>query len=125
MKIEFRKVPTTPKEFTNNFASVKLEGTFCKISPTLIKIDANLSGNTSVQCVRCGEEETMSLDEKVNFLLSDGIFKGNESEDLIIEIENGIINFDEICESEEASIKSDYHICQNCLGDDKELEKEF
>lgn len=125
MKIEFRKVPTTPKEFSNDFASVKLEGTFCKMSPTLIKVDASLTGFTSVQCIRCGEEENINLDEKLNFLLSDGIFKGNESDDLIIEVENGIIDFDEICESELSSLESDYHICTSCLDDNEEIEKEF
>ncbi|RXJ98513.1 hypothetical protein CRU98_09070 [Arcobacter sp. CECT 8986] len=125
MKIEFRKVPTTPKEFTNDFASVKLEGTFCKMSPTLIKVDALLTGKTPVTCIRCGEEENINLDEKLDFLISDGIFKGNESEDLVIEIENGIIDFDEICESELSSLESDYHICKNCLDDNIEIEKEF
>ncbi|RXJ87759.1 hypothetical protein [Arcobacter sp. CECT 8985] len=125
MKIEFRKVPTTPKEFTNNFASVKLEGSFCKISPTLIKVDAQLTGETPVLCIRCGEEENINLDEKLDFLLSDGMFKDNESEDLVIEIENGIIDFDEICESELSSIESDYHICKNCLDDNIKIEKEF
>ncbi len=125
MKIEFRKVPTTPKEFVNNFASVKLEGTFCKISPTLIKIDASLIGSTTIQCIRCGEEENINLNEKLEFSLSDGIFKHNESEDLVIEIENGIIDFDDICESELSSIKSDYHICNSCLKYNEEIEKEF
>ncbi len=41
MKIEFRKVPSTAKDFSTSFASVKLEGTFCKISSLLIKVDAN------------------------------------------------------------------------------------
>lgn len=124
MKIEFRKVPTIPKEFTNNFASVKLEGTFCKMSPTLIKVDATLTGQSSVLCIRCGEEENINLDENLFFLLSDGIYN-NESKDLIIEVEDGIIDFDQICESELSSLESDYHICKSCLEDNEKIEKEF
>ena len=125
MKIEFRKVPPTAKEFSTSFASVKLEGTFCKISSLLIKVDAHLTGNTDVNCCRCGDEEIIAIDEKIDFLLSDGIYNDNESEDLVIEVENHTIDFDEIIESELASLGSDYHICQTCSSDNSNFEKEF
>ncbi len=67
MKIEFRKVPQAPKEFTSELDSVKIEGTFCKISPSLVKIDGALTGETTVQCARCGEDKTINLDEKLDF----------------------------------------------------------
>ncbi|PLY08002.1 MAG: hypothetical protein C0625_03385 [Arcobacter sp.] len=116
MKIEFRKVPFTPKEFHADYNSVKIEGTFCKISPSLVKIDGALIGNTPILCSRCGEDDTVALDEKLNFLLSDGIYKAesSESDDLVIEIEDNIIDFDEIIQSEISSICSDYHICAKC-----------
>jgi len=69
MKIEFRKVPQSPKNFSAEFNSVKIEGTFCKISPSLVKIDGALIGNTPILCSRCGEDDTVALDEKLNFLL--------------------------------------------------------
>lgn len=125
MKIEFRKAPTTAKEFSTSFASVKLEGTFCKISSLLIKVDANLTGITNVNCCRCGDEETITVDEKIDFLLSDGIYNDKESEDLVIEVENHTIDFDEIIESEIASLGSDYYICQKCSSDNSNFEKEF
>ncbi len=125
MKIELRKVPQTQKEFQTDYDSVKIEGTFCKISPSLVKIDANLTGNTTVQCARCGENDTITLNEKLNFLVSDGIYKSNsDNEELIIEIENSIIDFDEIIQSEISSINSDYHICINCT-DNEFVEKEY
>jgi len=123
MKIEFRKVPQTPKNFSADYHSVKIEGTFCKISPTLVKIDSNISGNIDVTCCRCGEDDTVTLDEELNFLVSDGIYR-SESEDLIIEIVDGIIDFDEIIESEISSEVSDYHICANCADGDF-VEQEF
>lgn len=39
-------------------------------------------------------------------------YKGDDEEILVIEIENSLIDFDEIIESELNSIKSDYHICK-------------
>ena len=125
MKIEFRKVPFTEKEFSTSLDSVNLEGTFCKISSLLIKVDAKLTGNTTVTCCRCGEEETISLDEKLDFLLSDGLYNDEHNEELVIEVENNTIDFDDIIESEVSSIKSDYHICQTCLQDNSNFEKEF
>jgi len=125
MKIEFRKLPFTEKEFNNEFDSVNLEGSFCRISSTLAKVNATLVGNTSVDCCRCGDEYTILVDEKLNFLLSDGVYSGIESDELVFEIENSTIDFDEICESELSSIKSDYHICDKCLKNENNIEKEY
>ncbi|XOB61792.1 hypothetical protein ACMC56_14510 [Campylobacterota bacterium DY0563] len=125
MKIEFRKVPQTPKELSAEFNSVKIEGTFCKMSPSLVKIDGKLTGETSIPCARCGQEETVTLNEDINFILSDGIYKStSEEDDLIIEIEDSLINFDEIIESEISSIQSDYYICSECENSDF-VEKEY
>lgn len=126
MKIEFRKVPQSPKNFSAQFNSVKIEGTFCKISPSLVKIDSTLNGKTTVQCARCGEDDTVTLEEEFNFLISDGIFKNesSESEDLVIEIDDHMIDFNAIIESEISSIYSDYHICNNCT-DCELVDKEY
>lgn len=123
MKIEFRKVPVTKKEFQHGYNSVNIEGTFCKISPTLVKVESTLEGTIEVECCRCGDSFKKDINEELNFLISNGVYKGEE-EDLIIEIENEIIDFDEICESETSSIKSDYHICKNC-DNDNFIDKEF
>ena len=125
MKIEFRKVPTTPKELTTHFGSVKIEGSFCKMSPSLVKIDAKLTGEIPVTCSRCGEENIVNLNDDLNFLLSDGIYKSNsDDEELVIEIENSLIDFDEILQSEISSIQSDYYICEKCEDSDF-VEKEY
>ena len=125
MKIEFRKVPHTPKEFNAEFNSVKIEGTFCKISQSLVKVDAILKGSTDVDCCRCGTSEIINVDEDLHLLLSDGLYKKDESEYLVIEVENGLIDFDDIIESELNSVKSDYHICNSCLQLGDNFEKEF
>jgi hypothetical protein len=126
MKIEFRKVLFTEKEFTCELDSVKLEGTFCKISPTLAKVKATLVGSTSVDCCRCGDEYTINVNENLKFLLSNKVYEDESLlEDLVIEIENDIIDFDEIIESEISSIRSDYHICSSCLNNKENIEKEY
>lgn len=125
MKIELRKVPQLPKELEVIYNSVKIEGTFCRISPSLVKIDGVLSGNTHIDCCRCAESEIIEVDEELKLLVSDGLYKKDEDEYLVIEIENGLIDFDEIIESELNSIRSDYHICENCLQYGDNFEKEF
>ena len=125
MKIEFKKAPQTPKKLEVEFNSVKIVGTFCKISQSLVKIDAKLIGNTDIDCCRCGITDNIELDEKLDFLLSDRIIKNDESEDLVIEIENGLIDFDEIIQGELEAIKSDYHICEQCSQNNDDFEKEF
>ena len=125
MKIEFRKAPQTSKELEIDYNSVKIEGTFCRISQSLVKIDAVLKGSTDIDCCRCGITEQIEVDEELQLLLSDGLYKGDESEYLLIEVENSLIDFNEIIESELNSIKSDYHICENCLQYGDNFEKEF
>ncbi len=126
MKIEFKKVPQIPKDFTTKFNSVTIEGTFCKISSSLVKIDSTLIGNIPIICSRCGNNDTIALDEKFNFVISDCIYndKSSNHEDLVIEIEDGFINFDEIIQSEVSSTLSDYHICQDC-AENGFIEKEY
>ena len=125
MKIEFKKVPQTTKELEYISDSVRIEGTFCKMSQSLVKIDAVLKGSTDIDCCRCGITEKIEVDEELHLLISDGIYKNDESEYLVIEVENSLIDFDEIIESELNSIKSDYHICNDCLQLGDNFEKEF
>jgi hypothetical protein len=125
MKIEFRKAPQTPKELEVEYNSVKIEGTFCKISQSLVKVDAVLLGNTDIDCCRCGITEVIEVNEELHLLLSDGVYNKDESEYLVIEVENNLIDFDEIIESELNSIKSDYHMCKDCLQLGDNFEKEF
>ena len=125
MKIEFRKAPSVSKELEIIHNSVKIEGTFCKISQSLVKIDAVLKGSTDIDCCRCGVTEEIEVDEELHLLLSDGIYKNDESEYLVIEVENSLIDFDEIIQSEVNSIKSDYLLCKDCIADSSIFEQEF
>lgn len=125
MKIEFKKVPQITKELVVIYDSVKIEGTFCRISQSLVKVEAVLKGNTDIDCCRCGTTEVIEVEEELKLLLSDGIYKNDESEYLVIELDNSLIDFDEIIESELNSIKSDYYICEKCSQYGDNFEKEF
>ena len=124
MKIEFKKVPFSEKEFKFKVNSVEFEGTFCKIASTLVKIDATLKAKSVISCDRCSKQSTLIINENLNFLLSDGVYT-KETDELIVEIEDNFIDFDKIAQSELSSIQSDYHICNECEQNNKTIEQEF
>ena len=121
MKIEFKKVPQDKKDLKVSFDSVNIEGTFCRISPSLVKIEAKLTGEVLVDCSRCPKDIELKLNEDLNLLISNGIFKGIEDDFLVIEVDE-IIDFDEIIKSEINSIKSDYYLCSDCINDNTNFE---
>ena len=126
MKIEFRKVPVQPSEFSLNLNSVKFSGTFCKISSKLAKIEASLEGKTEVDCYRCGQSLQICLDEKIDFLVSDGIYSSQEEDEfVVIEVEDHIIDFNDILLSELESLKSEYYICDTCKKNNDFVEIEY
>lgn len=127
MKIEFKKVPTLEKEFSLKINSVEFSGTFCKISQNLVKLNSIIVGKLSVDCCKCGEEHLVEIDESQDFLLSDGEISSDKIKDdeIVIEIENHIIDFDEILMSELESIRSDYHVCPLCQKNDNFVDVEY
>lgn len=128
MKIEFRKVPQQPKDFLCELNSVKFLGTFCKISSKLVNIKSKFEGFVEVNCCKCGVSFDIPFNEEVNFLLSDGVYSSSDERDLdkiIIEVDNNFIDFEEILQSELESLRSDYHICDNCSKDEKTIEIEY
>ena len=115
MKIEFRKIPLNKTEFEIKSNSVNFLGNFSKISNKLAKVDGLISGNCDVSCCKCGDDFQLQLDEKTDFLVCDGIYNSQEDDELVvIEVEDHIVDFDSILQSELESIKSEYYICENC-----------
>jgi hypothetical protein len=127
MKIEFKKVQTVEKEFNIKLNSVEFSGTFCRISNKLIKLNSTIIGNLMVECCKCGDEHYIKIDENQDFILSDGEFSSLDEREgeMIVEIENHIVDFDEILSSELESIKSDYHICSNCQANGNYIDVEY
>ena len=127
MKVEFRKIPLQESEFEISSNSVKFLGTFSKISSKLAKINSKITGNCDVDCYKCGISFPISIDLDTDFLLSDGIYSSDvdEEEFVIIEVEDHVLDFDEVLHSELESLKSEYHICDNCKQNDELVEIEY
>jgi uncharacterized metal-binding protein YceD (DUF177 family) len=125
MKIEFRKIPLTSSEFEIDSNSVKFSGTFCKISSKLAKIDGKIEGELDVDCCKCGQSLSITLDETTTFLVSDGVYSSEDEEYIVIEVENHILDFDEILQSELESLKSEYYICNTCRKNNDDVEIEY
>jgi hypothetical protein len=119
MKIEFRKIPLHPSDFELYDDSVKFSGTFCKISPKLAKIEGTIEGPCEVDCYKCGKTFTQELNDKVNFLVSDGVYskKSEEEELVVIETSDHILDFGELLHSEIESFRSEYLSCDTCTDD--------
>jgi len=127
MKVEFRKVPNVPKEFKICVNSVNFLGIFSRISNKLVKIDAQINGVHPIECYKCGNELALNVDEKHLFIVSDGIFDSLEEREneIIIELDDHIINFEDILNSELESLSSEYHVCDNCNTNDKFIDIEI
>lgn len=126
MKIEFKKIPTSEKSFSYEVDSVKIEGTFCRMSPSLIKIKSQLMGTMPVECCVCGKDFAIELDESLELLVSFGPYNGKIiGEEIVFEADEEIVDFDAILASETESIKSDYHICDVCCENDDDVEFEI
>lgn len=116
MKIEFSKLPRNRQKFEISSNSVKFIGTFCRITATIAKIDAIIKGNFEVECCKCAKNISQSVDENIVYTLSDGAIslKDEREDEIIIEIDNHIVDFDDILNSELESINSDYYLCDSC-----------
>ena len=127
MKVEFRKIPLQETEFEISSNSVKFLGTFSKISSKLAKINSNLSGNYDVDCCKCGITFDVPVDSDIEFLLSDGIYssESNDEELVIIEVEDHFLDINEVLHSELESLRSEYHVCDNCKINDDLVEIEY
>ena len=120
MKIEFRKIPLHSSDFELYYDSVKFSGTFSKISSKLAKIEGSLEGSCEVECYKCAQYFTKDLNDKVNFLVSDGVYSNNSDEEevvVVIEISEHILDFDALLHSEIESFRSEYLSCDTCTDD--------
>ena len=126
MKIEFRKIPLNQTKFEILSNSVKFLGNFSKISTKLAKINGKIEGECEVLCCKCGEEFNLQLDEPTKLLLSNGIYSLDKDEELIVvEVDDHIVDFNSILQSELESIKSEYYICNNCKQNNCDIDKVY
>ncbi len=91
-----------------------MEGILRKQRFGLVLLEATIKGKIEVDCYRCGDSFAIMPDEKVEFLVSDGVFRGQDEQYDVVEMHDGVIDLDEIFDSEIALIASDYHACDKC-----------
>jgi uncharacterized metal-binding protein YceD (DUF177 family) len=118
MKIEFRKIVPDKKPFSFEKGGVVFDGSFKKISSSVVEIDLNFSGSFVHSCDGCAEDFELSVDETSKLFVSDGVYSGDELD--VYESFDHFVDFDKICESELETFKSDYHYCKKCVNKFKE-----
>jgi uncharacterized metal-binding protein YceD (DUF177 family) len=114
LEIAFRKIAKEALDFELAKEGVKLFGKVFRKSSDLVLLKADLVGEISHICDRCGEDLRLKINEPLEILLSDGVYNGEIDELDVVEFYDGYIYFDEILQSEIESIKSDYHYCSKC-----------
>ena len=115
MKVILRRVTKTALDFDIKANEITFKGYLQYHGGKLILLKANLVGETLNDCDVCAEEFKMSLDEKIEFFISDGIYKDENNIALdVIESFDGEVEMEELLNSEVELIRSDYHSCENC-----------
>jgi len=115
MTVTLRKVTKTPLDFEVTLGEVNFKGYLEYHLGKLILLRANLKGFIQKPCDFCAEEFKLTLDEKIEFFLSDGIYESGDDIELdVVESFTGSIEMEDLLHSEIELIKSDYHACKNC-----------
>ena len=115
MKVTLRKITKTPLDFDIKSNKIIFKGYLQYHSGKLILLKADLTGSVDAECSKCGEEFELSLDEKIEFFISDGLYNDENNFDMdVVESFNASADLDELLNSELELIKSDYYSCKNC-----------
>ena len=114
MQIPFRRISNEPQAFALQKGDMCFEGTLRHYRPGQVLLEAVIRGTLGVDCYRCGDSFAIMPDEKVEFLISDGAFEGQDESYDVVEMFGGVVDLDEVLDSEIALIESDYHACGKC-----------
>ncbi|WP_353661957.1 hypothetical protein [Hydrogenimonas sp. SS33] len=117
MKILLRKIHETRQPFTIEQGEAVCRGEFWRSGKHEVTVEGSVEGSIELDCDRCGESFRQSLQEPFSVEVVDRPLKVDESLD-VIECPDGYVDFDMICESEIASIRSEYHLCPRCAKDE-------
>ncbi len=124
VKIAFDKVGATPRRFVLEDSGRTLEGILSKKSIHRIELSAQLSGEISLDCDRCGKGYQQKLSESLKLHITDEISQDKEDLD-IIEFLDGVIDIAYILESETNALIGDYHFCPVCTEQNEPIEIEY
>ena len=115
MKVILRKVTKTPLDFEIKSNEITFKGYLEYHAGKLILLKADLKGSVDTECSKCGDELKLSVDEKIEIFISDGLYEDENNIEIdVVESFNSLADLDEILYSEIELIKSDYHSCENC-----------
>ena len=115
MKVVLRRVNKTPLDFEVKSNEITFKGYLEYHSGKLILLKAKMSGLVEKPCDICAEEFKLSVDEEIEFFISDGIYEDDaDIERDVVESLDGNVDMQELLDSELELIKSDYHSCENC-----------
>jgi uncharacterized metal-binding protein YceD (DUF177 family) len=119
LEIAFKKTTKEGFDFSISSNKINFFGKIYQKSPTIVLLKAKLQGELEYKCDRCAKDIYLNVDENIEMLISDGIYKVadefiNRDDLAVVEVYNGFINFDEILQSEIELYKSDYHYCDTC-----------
>ncbi|EOA6026655.1 hypothetical protein ACX1QV_000532 [Campylobacter upsaliensis] len=115
MKIAFSRINSTAYPFRLNLENIVFEGNLSRINSQLVKIQAKMQGFVYRPCDRCGAGMELHIDEKLDLLASDGLYKDSKNElSDTIEFFDSHINLLEIAMGELEAYLSDYFYCDSC-----------
>jgi len=112
MRLEFRKITSSPKRFTLTKDNVTLSGEVCYKTSRLYELRGKLKGEMMLICDKSGEEFSYKVNDELVLYISDGIWN-TQSQDIdtfdVVEFFDGFIDMDHILQGEIESIRLDYH----------------
>jgi len=115
VKVVLRRVKQTPLDFLVKANEITFKGYLQYHAGKLILLKAKLEGPLLKSCDICAEEFKLSLDEDVEFYISDGVYEDEANIELdVVESINGEVEIEELLNSEVELIRSDYHSCESC-----------
>jgi len=118
MNIPFRRITKTPTEFAVDSEGVTFKGEVTFTERNLALLTAVLSGEIRLTCDICAEDFATMLDEKIELLISNGVYKGFDETYDVVEIEE-LLDLDALMHSEIELIRNDYHSCESCKNNER------
>ncbi len=118
MNIPFRRITPTPTDFEVSHDGVTLKGEVTFKERNLALLHAELLGELMLTCDICAEDFATMLNEKIELLISRGVYKGFDDTYDVVEIEE-LLDLDALMSSEIELIRSDYHSCNDCKNNER------
>ena len=119
MTINFKKVTKTPLDFEIESNNIVFKGSLKYDGENLVLLQATITGSIDLDCYLCSNDVVLPLNEEIEFLISDGVYSGNNEEYDVVESFDGNINLEELLDSEIELIKSGYYSCDNCKQEER------